>query len=64
MSSRYNGVLPLDHRVERESEPNLGFRIVKRAGIDVLVYDAQGCRPATDGEVAMWTLMFGEPEED
>ena len=33
---------------------DLGFIIEQRAGVDVLVWDKGGCRPATSTEIAMW----------
>lgn len=35
----------------------LGFTIENRAGIDVLVWEAGGCQPATSAEIAMWKAL-------
>lgn len=38
----------------------LGFYIVQRAGVNVLVFLSQGCHPATHQEVALWNALFAE----
>lgn len=43
--------------LEKKKEPELDFWIEERAGVQVLVYKTQGCRPATDCEIAMWRKL-------
>ena len=40
----------------------LGFTIENRAGIDVLVWEAGGCQPATSAEIAMWKALSAAPQ--
>ena len=45
------------HTMSNTKTATLGFTIENRAGIDVLVWEAGGCQPATSAEVAMWKAL-------